>query len=195
MRRILCAAIFLFSGNLYAYSDTVLWKEVGGWMVRMDPTMGNACYVSTAYEDGTVLRLGFNFLDGNSSLYFSLGNAKWKSLESGKEYAVRLQFDNNPAWDATATALEMDTVHHLHVNTKDANFAHEFSKKLSVRAYYAGKQIVSLRLKGSSKAIDEMVACQDVTSKYLNPKKPEPKNSDPFAPSPSVKSADDPFDL
>lgn len=200
MRKVICTALFACLGTASvlanpASSETVLWKEISGWSIRMDPSMGNACYVSSVYEDGTVLRLGFNFLNSNRSLYFSLGNAKWKSLEAGKEYPVRIQFDNNTPWDATASGLEIDAVHHLHINTHDANFAEEFSRKLSIRAFYSGRQIVALRLKGSSKAIDEMLKCQDLVSKYMNTKNQPPKNADPFAPAPSVKATDDPFDL
>ncbi len=161
----------------------------------MDPSMGNACYVSSIYEDGTVVRLGFNFLENVRQLYFSIGNAKWKSLEAGKEYPVKIQFDNNPPWDAIASAINMDTVNHLHVNTKDADFAQEFSKKLGLRAYYAGKQIVALRLKGSSKAIDEMLNCQATVTKYIGATSPRPTPTDPFAPTPSVKASEDPFEL
>ncbi len=200
MRRVTCAALFLCLGTVPVWAETssqetILWKDLPGWSVRMDPSMGNACYVSSVYQDGTVVRLGFNFLNDVRQLYFSLGNAKWKSLEAGKEYPVRIQFDNNTPWDATASAINMNSVNHLHINTKDADFAQEFSKKLGLRAYYAGKQIVALRLKGTSRAIEEMLNCQDTVTKYLNSKSAPPKNADPFATTPSVKTSEDPFEL
>lgn len=200
MKRLVCSSLAIFLGPVVAsaqppQSETVLWKELPGWTVRMDPSMGNACYVSSIYEDGTVVRLGFNFLNNVRQLYFSIGNVKWKSLEAGKEYPVKIQFDNNPPWDALASAISMDAVNHLHVNTKDADFAQEFSKKLGLRAYYAGKQIVALRLKGSSKAIDEMLNCQATVTKYIGATRTPPKQTDPFAPTPSVKAAEDPFEL
>jgi len=161
----------------------------------MDPSMGNACYVTTSYEDGTVLRLGFEFSETDRLLYFSLGNPKWKSLEDGKEYPVRIQFDSETPWDAKASAVQVDAFAHLKVNTRNADFVTEFSKKLGLRAFYAGKQIVALRLRGSSKAIDEMLACQQATDKLANAQKPSPKNEDPFTTTPSVKTSDDPFEL
>jgi len=132
------------------------------------PFYGNACYVTTSYEDGTVLRLGFEFSDNDRLLYFSLGCTKWKSLEDGKEYPIRIQFDTETPWDAKASAIEVGPLTLLKVNTRDADFVSEFRKKLRLRAFYAEKQIVSLRLRASSKAIDEMLACQQATDKLAN---------------------------
>ncbi|MEH3110479.1 MAG: hypothetical protein PGN22_10285 [Agrobacterium cavarae] len=180
MKAILCVGLFAVSGPLVAQSETIPWKEVAGWTVRMGPSMGNACYVTTSYEDGTVLRLGFEFSDSDRLLYFSLGNTKWKSLEDGKEYPVRIQFDSETPWNAKASAIKVDSFTHLKVNTRNADFVSEFSKKLGLRAFYAEKQIVSLRLGGSSKAIDEMLSCQQATDKLANAQKPAPKDEDPF---------------
>ncbi len=116
-------------------------------------------------------------------------------MEDGKEYPIRIQFDSETPWDAKASAIEVGPLTHLKVNTRDADFVSEFSKKLGLRAFYADKQIVSLRLTGSSKAIDEMLACQQATDKLANAQKPAPKDEDPFTASPSVKTSDDPFEL
>lgn len=195
MKAILCAASFALLAPVAAQSETIPWKEIAGWTVRMDPSTGNACYVTTAYEDGTVLRLGFEFSDNDRLLYFSLGNSKWKSLEDGKEYPVRIQFDSETPWDAKASAITVDSFTHLKVNTRNADFVTEFSKKLVIRAFHGSKQIVSLRLRGSSKAIDEMLACQQATDKLANAKKSSPRNGDPFTTTPSVKTSEDPFEL
>ncbi len=195
MKAILCSALFAVSSPLIAHSETIPWKEVAGWMVRMDPSAGNACYVTTSYKDGTVIRLGFEFSENDRLLYLSLGNSKWKSLEDGKDYPIRIQFDTETPWDAKASAVEVGRLTHLKVNTRDTGFVSEFSRKLGLRAFYAGKQIVSLRLKGSSKAIDEMLACQQATNTLANAQKPAPKDEDPFAAPPSVKTSNDPFEL
>jgi len=38
-------------------------------------------------------------------------------------------------WDAKASAIEVGPFTHLKVNTRDADFASEFSKKLGLRAF------------------------------------------------------------
>jgi len=159
------------------------------------PFCEERCYVTTSYKDGTVIRLGFEFSENDRLLYLSLGNSKWKSSEDGKEYPIRIQFDTETPWDAKASAIEVGPLTHLKVNTRDADFVSEFSTKLGLRAFYADKQIVSLRLRGSSKAIDEMLACQQATDKLANAQKPAPQDEDPFTASPSVKTDDDTFEL
>lgn len=160
--------------------------------------MGNACYVASTYEGGTILRLGFDFSSTPRQLYLALGNENWKSLEAGKDYPVKIRFDSEPEWSATAVGRESSAAKWLYITTTDTNFLEEFSRKLGMRAIFRGKQIAGLRLNGSSRAITEMLECQktvnEVTaSKNKTPTPTPPK--DPFAQPPEVKSATDPFDL
>lgn len=174
--------------------DSILWKEVNGWGVYMDPSMGNGCYVVTGYENGTILRLGFNFSESKSQIYLALGNQDWKSLEVGKEYPLRIQFDRNSPWDATANAFNMGDVNYLGVHTTEADFAEEFRRKLSLRATFQGREVAHLRLQGSSAAIGEMLNCQKAVNSYVSQKN-NPPAKDPFVNEPDSKSASDPFDL
>lgn len=187
-------AMVLFAATPASAAETVLWKEVSGWSVLLDKTMGNACYVTTGYEDGTVLRLGFDFQGPKGALYFGLGNVNWKALEPGKDYPVKIQFDNQPVWDATASGVRVGEMNFLHISTSQSNFADEFARKLSVRAYFNGRQIAALRLKGSSRAIDEMLECQKTVNELTTSVKP-PQSKDPFEQQTPVKNNPDPFEL
>lgn len=178
-------------------SNAIPWKSVPGWEVLMDQTMGNACYVTTSYQDGTTLRLGFDFTGPKGRFYMALGNDNWKSLEAGKDYPVQIQFDNVSPWTATARALDFASSKWLHVTTENSNFPDEFSRKQGMRVHFQGRQIVFLRLKGSARAMDEMLACQKTVNSVTAGQKPAPSAppKDPFAASPDVKNANDPFDL
>ncbi|MEZ2128876.1 MULTISPECIES: hypothetical protein [unclassified Sinorhizobium] len=175
--------------------ETIPWKDVGGWSVLLDPSLGNACFVSTVYEGGTTLRLGFDFSNAQRSIYLALGNPNWKSLEPGKDYPLKIQFDGNPLWDATARALTFSGTNFLSVVTSDPNFADEFSRKLAMRATFNGKQVAALRLKGSARAIDEMINCQKAVDKALSAQKPPEVPKGPFQATPDVRNATDPFEL
>lgn len=201
MKRVLLLAMALLC-PLTAKADggAVLWKEIGGWTVYMDQSMGNACYIASLYEGGTVLRLGFDFSGTKGQVYLALGNRNWKSLEAGKDYPIQVQFDNEPIWSATARGRETKDMTWLFVTTTNTSFLDEFARKLGMRASFSGKQIAALKLKGSSKAISEMLDCQktvnDVMSAKRAPAAPQ-RPKDPFeqTPAPNVKSASDPFDL
>ncbi|WP_337268834.1 hypothetical protein [Oryzifoliimicrobium ureilyticus] len=169
------------------------WKAINGWEVGMEPATGNGCFIESGYEDGTHLRLGFDFTDKQTLIYLSLGNAKWKSLEAGKDYPLEFQFDDNPAWKATAAAAERDNVKFLVVTTTDSNFAIDFSRKLGMRVTFMGRSIAALKLKSSSEAVREMLDCQDAVRKYASKPAPEtpPTPSEPQR----RNSASDPFEL
>ena len=191
---LLITALFLTHGA--AAADSVPWKEIKGWGVYMDPTMGNGCYAATAYDGGTFLRVGFNFLSPQPTIFVALGNADWKSLEEGKEYPLQIQFDRNPVWDAQATVFRIDDVNYLGTTTEDANFLEEFGRKLSMKATFKGREVAHLRLNGSSTAVKEILACQAAVTGLAGAQKGQQADpKDPFSDAPQSKSASDPFEL
>ncbi|SFB53007.1 hypothetical protein SAMN03159496_04733 [Rhizobium sp. NFR07] len=194
------ALLLVCSVTPAAAQQAIPWKSSGDWDILMDQTMGNACYVTAAYEDGTVIRLGFNFLENERTMYLAIGNAKWKSLEDSKDYEISVTFDNRTPWKAAAVGSDFASAKWLFINGLKGSFANEFARKHSVRVHYNGREIVNLRLKGSSKAIDEMIACQttvnEVTSgKPQQPTTPAPSPQDPFSAAPNTRNASDPFDM
>lgn len=194
------AGLSLFLFSIVATSafaeDSIFWKSVGNWDVFVDPSMGNACYAVVSYRDGTILRLGFDFTTDQRSIYIGFGSESWRSLEIGKDYDIVIQFDQNPIWKATATAVSVGPVNYLKASTTDTNFIVEFSRKHAVRAWFEGRQITSLTLSGSAAAISEMLDCQKATNSFLSsaPKQPQ-SPPDPFETTPGTKPALDPFSL
>ncbi|ACI53478.1 conserved hypothetical protein [Rhizobium leguminosarum bv. trifolii WSM2304] len=176
-----------------AGDQAIQWKEVGGWSVALDPTLGNGCFVLTSFDDGTIFRLGFNYTKKESPFYILLGNSNWKSLESGKQYPVELSLDRSK-WTAQATGLDIDGLKSLWIDFKDAGLVEEFARKLSFRASFNGKEIVALSLKNSVKATDELLACQKAVNAAVAQKPAPPQSKDPFEANPGTQ-ASDPFDL
>jgi hypothetical protein len=178
-------------------TEAIHWKKVGYWDVLMDQTMGNACYATTSYEGGSVLRVGFNFSGPENTMYFALGNENWKSIEAGKDYEINIVFDSQAPWKATALGVDFAEAKWLYVNGLKTDFATDFSRKHGLTAYFQGREVARLTLKGSSKAFDEMIACQDAVNEVMakKPQQPASPPSDPFAPASGVKNATDPFEL
>ena len=191
--------LFILSSTLATNAlaaDSIYWKSVGNWDVLIDPSMGGACYTVVSYQDGTILRLGFDFTSNPTSIYLGIGSEMWKSLESGKDYDITIQFDNNPVWRASAAAVSVGTVNYIKATTTDTNFVNEFSRKHTLRAWFMGRQITSLTLSGSAAAVSEMLECQKATEAVISsgPKQP-PSPKDPFEVAPNAKPAADPFSL
>lgn len=195
MKKLLLSIALLISTPSLGHSEeAILWKEINGWSVRMDQSMGNACYISTVYDDETILRVGYDFSSKNRSIYFAVGNDKWQSLETGKDYQVQIQFDSNPVWNANATAIDLSGTRFLATSTQDVNFLSEFQRKQALRITFNGRRVTSLRLKGSASAVHEILDCQDATNEALGPNTSETLN-DPFSAKPAGQTRSDPFEL
>ncbi|MDX0831738.1 hypothetical protein GOD82_17635 [Sinorhizobium medicae] len=193
------ASALIFGGLLLAApvcaAQTIPWKDVNGWSVLIDPSTGNDCFISTMYEDGTILRLGFNFFQSQSQIYLALGNSDWKSLEVGKDYPVQIQFDRNPVWNATVQGIDFGGINFLSVSTTDTNFAEEFSRKLGMRATFNGREVAAFGLKGSARAVTEMINCQESVNAAASARSTPQSPKDPFEAVPDKKNANDPFEL
>ena len=47
-----------FAAPAFSWNDGMpAYAQVGGWQVRVDPAVGNGCFASQYYEDGTGIKL------------------------------------------------------------------------------------------------------------------------------------------
>jgi hypothetical protein len=69
--------------------DTILWRAVGQWQIRVDKSLGYGCFLIGSYTRGTVLRIGIDQQNGNS--YVLVGNEAWRSLQVGNQYDLALR--------------------------------------------------------------------------------------------------------
>ncbi|MDK4720096.1 hypothetical protein PH552_12150 [Rhizobium sp. CNPSo 3968] len=203
MKRIIASAflMYLVASPTYA-ADSVPWKSVNGWTILVDPSMGNACYMTTAFNNNVLLRFGFSFLGKAPLLYLAVGNRNWQSLEVGKDYPLQIHFDNNPIWSATAFVTDLSGVKFLNVTTSDTNFAQEFSRKLGMTISFQGKFVTGVQLRGSSAAVAEMLNCQTNVNAIAGAKNPAQPPADPFQQQPAPlpagqnpQNSKDPFSL
>ena len=82
--------------------DTLLWRTVGQWQIRVDKSLGYGCFLVGSYTQGTILRIGIDQQSGNG--YVMVGNEAWRSLQVGNQYDLALRFDNASPWRGNATA-------------------------------------------------------------------------------------------
>jgi hypothetical protein len=129
-----------FAAPAFSWNDGMpAHAQVGGWQVRVDPAVGNGCFASQYYEDGTGIKLGID--PERHNLYLILGNLAWTSLEEGKTYRLRFVFDQAKAYDGD---LE----------------AGDFAESTGVRIDYRGAPIAHLSLRNARAALTEMTKCQ-----------------------------------
>jgi hypothetical protein len=163
-----------------------LWKRVGQWQVRVDTSVGYGCFILAEFEKGSVFRIGWSETD--KTAYLMLANTAWASLEVGKEYELRLQFDNAPAWRVPATVMLIGGARTLMSTFNEAEFIMELARKQHLDIHYRNRAVTRLFLTGSYAAVLEMFSCQKVIREAgLG----SGGRRDPFASRPAASS--DPF--
>ncbi len=159
------AAVLALPGPAAMAQDAIFWKSVGQWEVSIDPTIGNGCYALASWTGGTVVRIGLNPQADN--FYLLIGNDAWSSLEAEKGYELTIRFDRRAPWDVAARGLQFnpgETVY-LHAQSTKFDFIEEFMRSNRMKISYDGKEIDTLKLTGSSRAMKEVMACQEEADK------------------------------
>ncbi|WP_432346658.1 hypothetical protein WMC41_00620 [Shinella yambaruensis] len=181
-------------GSAAAAEDTIQWGTVAGWNIASDKTLGGSCFMATFFENGIVLRLGFQQRGAQFPAYFALASNDWKSIEVGKEYQLRIQLDNKDPWDAPAVGLNLNGLPALMVSFGEAKFIGEFVRQHAFKATFNGSLIANLSLKGSAVAARELATCQKTIDGILDNGTPSTKR-DPFSVNDPAPEKRDPFAL
>jgi hypothetical protein len=157
--------------------DTVLWRSVGQWQIRVDASLGFGCFLVGSYTRGTVLRIGIDQQNGNG--YVMVGNEAWRSLQVGNQYDLALRFDNDAPWRGRATARRIGSgdMVFLHLSFDRARFLVELARRLNLRIFFNGELVTQLPLHGTNAAVQEMVRCQQAAD-IARKSRPQ---GDPFA--------------
>ena len=190
MKQLIAGALaaLLLCGAAMAAEETTVWGsgEVNGWYTAIDNTIGGGCFIYTTFEGNAVARIGFD--PGSKGFYLLVGDTDWASMEDGAEYDVALQMGSRPEWTAIAVGARLSDIPALLVVFDDANFIAEFAAQRYVALRLKGQEIANLSLKGSARAIDAMISCQEAVNAGIAGSGPA---SDPFAT--TSPSASDPF--
>lgn len=144
--------------------EVITWKrDVRGWDIAVDQTLGNSCFMVSYYQGNAAVRAQFNAENGNFE--FMIGDTDWRSIEAGKFYDVSIQFGSQSPWTGEAKGLWMDEfpVLSLSVSFEDGKadrFIEEFMRTTSAVLRYQDQVIAHISLKGTYAAMLEVFECQ-----------------------------------
>jgi hypothetical protein len=166
--------------------DTILWRAVGQWQIRVDKSLGYGCFLIGSYTRGTVLRIGIDQQSGNG--YVLVGNEAWRSLQVGNQYDLALRFDNTAPWRGRATARRIGSsdMVFLYLPFDRARFLVELARRVNMTIFYNGEVVTSLPLRGTNAAVQEMIQCQRAADIARKTNRPQ---GDPFAGSPQAPAS------
>lgn len=179
------SVLALSGAPAFAQDATVEWKaDVRGWYIGVDTTIGNGCFMISEYEDGGVLRVGFNPQADN--MYIVIGDDDWRSLDEDLFYDIDLQFGREAPWSGEAVVFLWDDGDRslmldipFEDNLADV-FVDELKRTNSVSVTYRKEEILRLSLDGTFVAMDETISCQVQMNESLGGYDPFANDNDPF---------------
>jgi len=159
LRTTLCLSLAagLVAGAALA-QDLVPYSEAGGWAVVIDPSLGNGCLLTSDFEDGSTVRIGFDRNAGNG--YVAAFNDGWGEIEDGTSYPISFLLDDQK-YDGEAKGLHLSEVPGVVITFDSVDFLTDLAARNTMILQHDGADVMSIDLSGSDKAITETIACQD----------------------------------
>ena len=188
---------FLLTFGTAGYAEVISYSTFGGWDIDVYIRDDNKPYSCLGYvkykQSETAVWFGFEKIGDKDIVTFSLANSAWSSIETGKEYELKVKFPKDN-WTLSATGASGDDFKMVEVknliNEKSLEFIADFQKSLNMEVSIRGNLIGNYTLKGSRGMINEAWKCYS--------EKVKPIGNDPFDAKPrsqNEQNISDPFDL
>lgn len=134
------------------------WGQAGGWDILVDPSLGNGCLIQAEFQDGSVVRIGFDRTRGNG--YITAFNSNWGEIEAGAEYDISYDLDGQE-YTGTATGIYLNGVPGADLYFDNVDLLVDIAAKYTMTLYHEDAEVMAIDLAGSSAALHEAIACQD----------------------------------
>ncbi len=157
--KLTAACGFGLMANVAAAQDLVPYSEAGGFEIAVDTTLGNGCFLTSEFEDGSTVRIGFDRTAGNG--YVAAFNTAWGEIVDGTEYPISFMLDEEK-YDGNATGLHLGDVPGVVVTFDSVDFLSDLAARNVMVLQSEGEDVMSIDLSGTDAAIAETIACQDV---------------------------------
>jgi hypothetical protein len=152
------ATAFALIGSTAFAQDLVPYSEAGGWDVVIDTTLGNGCFLTSEFEDGSTVRIGFDRLAGTG--YVAAFNESWGEIVDGQTYPVSFLLDEEQ-YDGEAAGIYLDDLPGALITFDSIDFLTDLAARNAMTLQSEGEDVMSIDLSGSDAAIVETIACQD----------------------------------
>jgi hypothetical protein len=134
------------------------WGEVAGWEVMIDPTLGDGCLIQAAYQDGSVVRIGFDRIEGAG--YVTAFNDNWGDIEEGATYAIEFELDNE-SYNGEARGIYLNGVPGADIYFTNPEFLFDLARRYTMTLYHEGEEVMAIDLEGSYAGLEAAIECQD----------------------------------
>lgn len=146
---ILTATALLMSGVSLAGAQDLV-NEAGGWEIYQDQSMGGGCYMTTTFEDNSIVQVGHDLSEGAD--FFTVFNPNWTDITDGEVYPMTFDMDGE-SWTADGHGMNTGDLGGILVMVSDENFFTDLATKTSLVVSNAAGEVAHLDLGGSREAI------------------------------------------
>lgn len=159
LSKLITACSFALWANGAAAEDLMPYSEAGGFDIVVDTTLGNGCFLTSEFEDGSTVRIGFDRTAGNG--YVAAFNAAWGEIEDGTDYPISFMLDEEK-YDGSAKGMHLGDVPGVVVTFDSVDFLTDLAARNVMILQHDGEDVMSIDLSGTDAAIAETIACQEV---------------------------------
>lgn len=134
------------------------WGSAGGWDIMVDPSLGDGCLIQAAYQDGSVVRIGFDRNVGNG--YVTAFNMAWGDIEEGAQYDIAFDLDGEQ-FNGVATGIYLNDVPGADIYFDNPDFLFAIAEKYTMTLYNQNGMVMAIDLDGSYVALEGAIECQE----------------------------------
>jgi hypothetical protein len=134
------------------------WGASDYWDVMIDPTLGNGCLIQSAFEDGSVVRIGLDAT--NNTGYVTAFNEAWGDIEEGKLYPISFDLDGQ-SFEGEARGMYLEGVPGADVMFDNVDFFMSIAERQTMTMYHDGAEVLSIDLTGTMAGLAAVLECQE----------------------------------
>lgn len=160
IRRTLAAAALslTFATGPGLAQELIPWGQSDFWDVMIDPTLGNGCLAQAAFDDGSIVRIGFDRTQGSG--YVTAFNMAWGDIDEGTLYEIIFALDGEQ-YAGEATGIYLSEVPGADIYFDNPDFLFDIASKYTMTLYSGDVEVMSVDLTGSYQALEAAIQCQE----------------------------------
>jgi len=138
--------------------DLVYWGQVGVWDVLIDPSLGNGCLIQAEFDNGSLVRIGFDRIDEVG--YVTVFNEAWGDIAEGEVYAMAFTLDGQ-AYEGEGYGFYLGDVPGIDIVFDNEDFLFDIARRRFMTFFNAGGEVMTINLAGTSAGLNAAVVCQN----------------------------------
>ena len=156
---LVAAGVFIFNSHVFAQSidQDRKWDNFSGWTVFASVEY-QGCVALASYQDGTTVRLGYDGIV--QDYFFNISNNKWRTYALRKDFELRFELGRGRLLSGFFHTELRDNLPTFEIGNVKGSFLDEIAAASGIRIFEEDRQLASLSLIGSRRALNSMVECQ-----------------------------------